>query len=119
VLKGSGTPRRAILLQSTWATMLILSGTFEQLVIYSGLILTTFSALAVGAVMVLRRRDPLLARPYRVPLYPFVPCAYLAAASVIIAYTLTERPVESLLGFATILIGTPLYLLRGRQPRCP
>ena len=43
-------PINAILLQSLWASALIVSGSFERLVIYSGTVLTIFSALAVGAI---------------------------------------------------------------------
>jgi APA family basic amino acid/polyamine antiporter len=66
--EAQGAPIHAILLQSLWASVLILSGSFEQLVIYSGTVLTIFSALAVGAVLVLRRKEPDLPRPYRTPL---------------------------------------------------
>lgn len=112
----SGAPVRAIVLQSAWASFLILTGTFEQLVIYSGLILTTFSALSVGAVVVLRWRDPKLARPYRVPFYPMVPGLFIVASLAITGYTLIHRPLESALGVATILAGMPLYWIGRKQP---
>jgi len=112
-----GAPSRAILLQSGWATVLILSGSFEQLVVYTGLVLTLFSALAVGAVIVLRRKRPDLTRPFRVPLYPFVPVVYLAIAATVILYAVVERPVESAWGVATVLAGVPLYWLHGRRPQ--
>lgn len=107
----SGAPVRAILLQSGWASFLILTGTFEQLVIYSGLVLTAFSAISVAAVMVLRWRHPELVRPYRVPLYPIVPGLFIAAAVTIVGYSLVQRPIESALGVATVLAGIPLYWL--------
>ena len=106
-----GTPANAILLQSLWASVLILSGTFERLVIYSGTVLIIFSTLAVGAVLVLRRKEPNLPRPYRTPFYPFVPGFYLLVSAVIVWSALYERPVEGGLGIATVLAGSPLYLL--------
>jgi APA family basic amino acid/polyamine antiporter len=115
----SGTPLNAIVLQSLWASVLILSGTFERLVIYSGVVLAIFSALAVGSVMILRRRNPELARPYRVPLYPFIPLCYVVLSTAIAVYGLIERPIEGWLGIATVMAGVPLYVLwtqlRGRQ----
>lgn len=111
LLTGGGATRHAILLQSAWATVLILSGTFEQLVIYTGLVLTAFTALGVGSVIVLRLRHPELPRPFRVPLYPLVPCLYLLTAAAIILFTTIERPIESVLGAATILAGAPVYFL--------
>jgi len=104
-------PVNAILLQSLWASVLILSGSFERLVIYSGTVLTIFSALAVGAIPILRRQEPALPRPYRTPLYPFVPLFYLLASTMIVGTALYERPVEGGLGIATVLAGTPLYIL--------
>ncbi|MEK6670758.1 MAG: amino acid permease [Nitrospirota bacterium] len=104
-------PINAILLQSLWASALIVSGSFERLVIYSGTVLMIFNALAVGALLILRRQEPTLPRPYRTPLYPFVPAFYLLVSTVIVGAALYERPVEGGLGIATVLAGTPLYLL--------
>lgn len=109
------TPINAILLQSLWASILILSGSFERLLIYSGTALMIFTALAVGAVLILRQKMPDMPRPYRTPLYPFVPGFYLVAAILIVGSALYERPIESGLGIATVLAGTPLYLLRQRH----
>jgi APA family basic amino acid/polyamine antiporter len=106
-----GTPINATLLQSLWASVLIVSGSFEQLVIYSGTVLTIFSGLAVGAVLVLRQREPDLPRPYRTPLYPFVPGFFILMSIVIVWNAVSERPLEGGLGLATVLAGTPLYLL--------
>lgn len=106
---GDATPSGSIVLQSGWATILILSGTFEQLVIYSGVMLTIFTALAVGSVIVLRVRDPSLARPYRVPGYPFIPGLFLVAAAAIVLATVIERPIESAWGILTVLSGIPVY----------
>lgn len=105
------TPINATLLQSLWASVLIVSGSFEQLVIYSGTVLTIFSGLAVGAVLVLRHKVPDLPRPYRTPFYPFVPGFFILMSMVIIWNAVSERPLEAGLGIATVLAGTPLYLL--------
>lgn len=105
------TPMSATLLQSLWASILILSGSFEQLVIYSGTVLTLFSALAVGAVLILRRKEPDLPRPYRTPLYPFVPWFFILMSMVIIWNAVSERPVEAGLGLATVLVGAPLSII--------
>lgn len=113
----SGTPGKSIILQSAWASLLVLSASFEQLVIYSGVVLAIFSAIAVGAVMVLRWRSPELIRPYRVPLYPLVPCFYVALSAVIVFYTAVERPTESALAVASVAAGVPFYLFWRRSLR--
>ena len=109
--RAQGTPVNAILLQSMWASALIVMGSFEQLVIYSGTVVVIFSALAVAAVVVLRRKQPDLPRPYRTPYYPFVPGFFVLASTIIVGIALYERPWEGGLGVATVLAGTPLYLL--------
>ncbi|MBI4446441.1 MAG: amino acid permease [Acidobacteria bacterium] len=109
------SPASAILFQSLWAAVLILTGTFEQLIVYSGFVLVLFSALAVAAVMVLRRRHPKLDRPFRVPLYPYTPLVFVGFSIWILFYTLFGRPMESLLGIVTVLLGLPLYFWGRRR----
>ena len=106
-----GGPINAILLQSVWASILIVSGSFERLIVYSGTVLVIFSALAVAAVVVLRRQQPDLPRPYHTPLYPFVQGFFVLMSTVIVGIALYERPLEGGLGIVTVLAGTPLYLL--------
>ncbi|MER3425042.1 MAG: hypothetical protein C4293_19220, partial [Nitrospiraceae bacterium] len=107
----TGVPVRAILLQSVWASLLILTGTFEQLVIFSGFVLAAFNSLSIGAVIILRRRHPELARPYRVPFYPVLPGLAIIVLLMVVGYSLVERPIESVVGIATILSGIPFYFL--------
>ncbi|HEY7679481.1 MAG TPA: amino acid permease [Terriglobia bacterium] len=109
------TPASSILAQSLWASVLLLTGTFEQLVVYSGFVLVLFSGLAVATVIVLRVRRPELARPFRVPLYPATPLLFVAFSAWILVFTLRSRPTESLLGIATALLGLPLYFYWRRR----
>ncbi len=62
-------------------------------------------------LIVLRYRNPQLPRPYRVPLYPFVPALYIMVSVTIVVYTGMERPTESAWAMATVLMGIPLYFL--------
>ena len=71
----TAVPARAIVFQSLWASLLILSGTFEQLLIYSGLVLSLFMALTLSTIFRLRRARIVDPRQYRAPLYPFLPAA--------------------------------------------
>jgi APA family basic amino acid/polyamine antiporter len=114
-----GTPIRSIILQSLWVTVLVLSGSFEQLVIYSGLIITVFTALTVGAVMILRQRRPQLVRPYHVPFYPVLPVCYVLVAGVIMIFLGVEKPVETFWACVTLSAGIPLYILMRKNIRKP
>jgi APA family basic amino acid/polyamine antiporter len=112
-----GSPVSAIVAQSLWASLLLLSGTFEQLIVYSGFVVVLFSALAVAAVIVLRIRRPGLTRPFRVPFYPFTPLVFLAFSAWILLYTLRQRPWESILGILTAAAGAPIYFYQRRKSR--
>jgi APA family basic amino acid/polyamine antiporter len=104
-----GSPAASIVMQSAWTSVVLLSGSFEQLIVYSGFVLTLFSALAVAAVIVLRLRRPNLSRPFRVPFYPVTPLIFVGFSAWILLFTLRGRPLESLLGIATALAGIPFY----------
>lgn len=107
----NGVPVRAILLQSAWTSLLILSGTFEQLIVYSGLVLALFMALTLSTVFHIHRDSAKSTLRYQAPLYPFLPGILIIGALALVTYGLLQRPLESLLGAATVLSGIPLYML--------
>jgi len=113
------SPALAIILQSAWISVLVLTGTFEQLIVYSGFVLVFFSALAVSSVIVLRVRRPALKRPFRVPLYPWTPLLFVGFSAWILYFTLRDRPVESMWGIITALSGVPLYYYWRMRHRVP
>jgi len=113
-----GAPARSIFLQSVWISVLVISGGFESLVIFAGSALIVFTALAVAAVPVLRRRSPDLPRPYRVAAYPIPHVLFLIISAAVMWASFTIRPMESLLGVATVLVGVPFFYL-WRRPEEP
>ncbi len=109
-------PGRSLWAQSLWAVVLALSGTYEQLytyVIFAGLL---FHVATAGAVIVLRRNRPDLERPYRVFGYPCVPMLFILGSFLLLAITLVEKPVESLIGLFFIAAGVPAYAWWRRHP---
>ena len=106
-----GTPVPAIVLQAAWASLLILTGTFGTLFTYVSVIITLFSALTVGSVIVLRYKRPDLHRPYRLWGYPIVPILFIAAHLWIVWGSVTEKPFESLIGLFIVCLGIPAYLI--------
>jgi APA family basic amino acid/polyamine antiporter len=111
----TGVPARAIVFQSLWASLLILSGTFEQLLVYSGLVLSLFMALTLSTIFHFRRDPANVPHRYQAPLYPFLPATLITGALVLVIYSLLQRPVESLLGAATVLSGIPFYIFWRRS----
>ena len=59
------TPAAAIMAQGFWASLLVISGTFDQLALYTGFAVVLFATVAVTALFVLRRRYPNEPRPFR------------------------------------------------------
>lgn len=104
------TPHVAILIQSGWACLLALSGTYEQLFTYVTFINLIFWIAGTASVFRLRKKNPDLPRPYKTWGYPVVPIFFLIALSGILINTLLNRPVESLAGLALTLLGIPVYL---------
>ncbi len=111
----AGAPIAATLLQCLWVTLLLLTGSFEQLVVYGGLAIALFGATAVASLVVLRWRAPQLVRPFRVPGYPWVPASFILATLWIAGHALMERPAEAFLSLATVALGLPLYLVARRR----
>lgn len=104
------TPSKAITWQGVWAASLCLTGTYEQLFTYVVVALLAFYVATAAAVFILRSRMPEMERPYRVWGYPVIPALFGFSMIWIMINSFIEKPVESLVGFALILAGVPVYL---------
>ncbi len=111
----AGAPAVAILLQLGIVLFLLATSTFEAVLTYLGFTLTLSTAFTVAGVIVLRRREPALARPYRTWGYPFTPLLFLAVNGWMLVYVLTNKPMESLSGLATVLVGLGVYFLAAKR----
>jgi len=105
------TPGFAIFLQAIWASILALTGTFEQLFTFAMFAGILFWALAAAAIFTLRKKYPDLPRPYKAWGYPVVPWIFIIALSGILLNTLIRRPFESLAGVVLMVIGIPVYYI--------
>jgi len=106
----SGVPAIAIVVQGVWAAILSMIGSFEQLftcVVFTAWI---FYGLAVGGVLVVRRRDPDRPRAFRAPGYPLVPLLFVVAAAAVACSAILSQPGHALIGAIAILTGLPVYL---------
>lgn len=111
-----GMPTTAVLVQSGLALVFVVTATFDQVLVFAGFTLALNSLFAVLGLFVLRWREPDLARPFRVPLFPIVPIIYLALTVWTLGYVALERPQEVVVSFALIATGGVIYgLSRLRQ----
>ena len=106
----SGMPMRAIALQSAISVLLIMTSKFETIMIFAGFMLAWCSVLAVLGVIVLRLTEPDLARPYKTPLYPFVPILFLLITCSFLVFTIKSKPMPALYGLCTIAGGFLFYM---------
>ncbi|HSL24359.1 MAG TPA: amino acid permease [Vicinamibacterales bacterium] len=115
------TPAVSIIAQATWSALLVLSGSASALTTYTGFAVVLFSAFAVGALFLLRRREPDAPRPFKAWGYPFAPAVFTIASLAIVANALWSdllAPVAtgsawgpSAAGFIVVAAGVPLYAL--------
>jgi APA family basic amino acid/polyamine antiporter len=111
------TPAAAIVAQAAWSSVLVLSGTFGQLLNYTGFAVVLFAGVAVIALFVLRWKRPSDARPFRAWGYPWAPGIFAAASMLIVLNALVRDPGPSLWGLALMAAGLPLFVfLRRRHP---
>jgi APA family basic amino acid/polyamine antiporter len=133
-LNSQNVPAFALVLQGVWAALLTLPRTvtqttdaathavvaaygnvYTQLLEYIVSADLVFYALMVGAVVVLRRKQPKAERPYRTLGYPFIPILYVALAALVILDLAYLTPTTSGFGYLLVLTGIPVYFLwRGR-----
>ena len=112
------TPALAIVLQAAWGVVLVLTGTYGELVdsvVFGDWI---FFGLTVVAVFLFRRRIPLAARGERAfatPGYPWFPALFAAAAALAVASAIRTNPGRSLLGTALLAAGVPVYFVFARR----
>jgi APA family basic amino acid/polyamine antiporter len=114
-----GTPANAVLAQGVIAAIFAWSGSFEQILTYYAFLDFFFFTLAVLGVMILRRTEPGLARPFRVWGYPLTPLLFLGISVWYLANTLIHRTHDSLVGIGLTLSGLPFYWYWTRARRAP
>jgi APA family basic amino acid/polyamine antiporter len=106
-----GTPGFSILAQGIWAGLLLLTGSYETLIDYALFGIWVFYGLMIGAVMVLRKTQPNLPRPYRMWGYPVTPVIFLAITVWFLGNMLVTRPGPAWAGLGLMLTGVPAYFL--------
>ncbi len=99
-------PVGAVLLQSGIAIIMVLTGTFEQILVYMGFALGIFPILAVSGVFKLRMTGQ---SKVKMPGYPWVHFFFILASVAMLTLAYMERPLESTIALFTVLSGIPAY----------
>jgi APA family basic amino acid/polyamine antiporter len=112
-----GTPHVSLLVQGLWASLLVFSGTFDQLTDMLIFVSWGFYAAGAAGVFVLRRTMADAPRRFRVPFYPVLPALFVLFAMAYVVVSLVGSPRNSLVGLLLVAIGVLPYLWwRRRAP---
>jgi APA family basic amino acid/polyamine antiporter len=109
-----GTPYRAIAIQASLAALLVMLGTFGQILNYFIFVAVLFVALTVVGVFVIRRKQT-EAPPYQTPFYPVTPIVFLILALVLLVLLFGNSPTQALMGVGVVALGIPVYHLVFRK----
>jgi APA family basic amino acid/polyamine antiporter len=110
------SPNVALMLLAAWASVLALTGTFDQLLNYS----TVGDWLGMAAVIATlfwyrrtRAADPVT---FRTPWYPVLPLLFLAVVLWVVGVTIWQHPGDAGMGALITLAGLPIYFIWRRLP---
>lgn len=109
------TPVTSLVLQAIWASVLTLSGKYDELFTYVMFMMVLSYVLTVVGLFILRRKKPDAERPYRCTGYPWLPALYVILGSAWAINAAQQKPKETLVGTAIVLLGVPFYFYWKRQ----
>ncbi|MFA6570273.1 MAG: amino acid permease [Bacteroidota bacterium] len=110
-LNDKSVPGTGLIIQSVWASVLCLSGTYSDLLDYVVFAVLLFYVLAIISIFVLRKKRPDAERPYKAFGYPVLPAIYILAAVIIMVILLINKPLYTFPGLIIVLLGIPVYFI--------
>jgi basic amino acid/polyamine antiporter, APA family len=119
-LNSKGVPAIALVIQGIWACLLCVSGKYSDLLKYVTFATLLFYILTIGAIFILRKKQPDAKRPYKAFGYPLIPALYIVIASALCLNLLAFETTISLfgvllkpswVGLGIVLLGVPVYYL--------
>lgn len=103
-----GIPVRAIFAHAVIATIIILSGSFKEIFVYTAFILQLFASLAISTVYFIKKDQRKI---FKSNLFYLFPTVFLLFSAYILYFTFINNPKESIIGLGIIAIGLVLYFV--------
>lgn len=118
----TGTPGTAILVQGGAGLLLVGLGSlardgFRTALEYTAPVFWLFFLLVGLSLFVLRAREPDIARPFRVPLYPVFPLIFCLTSAYLLYASVAYTGAGALAGVGVLAVGGLLLMLTERKPR--
>ncbi len=111
--KNNSIPLRALWLQFIITSILLLTGTFEQILVYCGFLLTLSTMLTVFGVFKIRndrKRYPEHADRFKSPFFPLFQIIFIIFSSGMVVFVFTEKPLEATMGLGNLALGGIIWL---------
>ena len=110
-LNRSRVPGWALWAQCLVAIILCISGRYGNLLDMISFVAVFFYAITVLGIFVLRRKQPLMERPYKAFAFPVLQIIYILLAMVFCVALIIQKPTYAAWGAAIVLLGIPLYYI--------
>lgn len=107
-------PVRAIFAHAIIAIIIISTGSFKQIFLYTAFVLQLLSTLAISTAFFLKKSDRKL---FKSNLFYVFPTIFVLFSGYILYFTFINNPKESIIGLAIVLIGIILYLFDKKIPK--
>lgn len=109
-----GIPVRAIFAHAVIATLIILTGSFKEIFVYTAFILQLFASLAISTAYFIKKEDRKI---FKSNLFYIFPTVFLLFSIYILYFTLIHNPKESIIGLGIVAVGIVLYLIDKKLSR--
>ena len=113
----TGVPVMGALIVDAIAIVMILLGNFTVLTDMLVFVMWTFNTMLAIAVIILRKREPELRRPFKVPWYPIIPIISILGGIFIVVSTIINQFILSIIGIGLTLLGLPIYFYMQKQKK--
>jgi len=110
-----GTPRPAMLISAGLAAAFVASGRFEDIIAVAAILVALMYCVNYVAVIVLRRREPQLIRPFRAWGYPWTTALVLLGSIAFLVADVRDDPVSAVRAAVLLVIAVPTYAWMRRR----
>jgi len=114
-LNKKGVPATSLVIQGTWASLLCLSGSYNDLLEYATFASLLFYIITIGGIFILRKKEPDLERPYKAFGYPVIPALYIIITTAICLDLLYYKPLFTSIGLLIVALGIPIYFISQKK----